>query len=804
MWRAVRTAASRSSVSTAQSTLPPQSPALSPFQRANLLLRERQWEAALRAYLETWVEAPDLRGLVRANLGQLLREAPHGSLPAEASADARCLLDSSIDVASMTQPVGERRHASSTAHASELHHLLREGLGIDQVYVVNLARRPDRYIRILREMNAWGVPVARIDGVDARHSTQARADHAAFRARPASERRPSSQHVSEERMTRYKTEVTVGAFGYNLSQARVIRDAQRAGHRRILVLDDDVFFASDARERLAQLAPALPTDLKVLLLGASEYSDRHSEAFRSLRLTGRDDLYRPVPSVTCGSFAVVYDRSAYDEVLQAIGEADGTYDNVVLGALYHRHPKQCIAVDPAICIPDVGDSDIRPNARAQQAHSRRMRWEFTRYEAFTAPMQISVLVSSLDSLRLVESMRHELPSEMFLNIFYRSADGLRSVIVGHHFAPRDQECLPLEAQDGADLREEAEGLGVPPSDVVMAWPAHLPVTEDAAVRAMARALEGLHRQGLREGVVDGIAYRIDAGRRPVRGRHSVIIPSFRTVEQVWPTVQSALLQDAADVEVIVVSDNPEHADFKAALTARAAAWANEMQRPALTQRLQVLAHQRNRNASAARNTGLWHSTGEFVSFLDDDDIFAPARLSAVEPVIAAAPSDVHACYCGYSGSWNGEPDPARFPEGDLGDRVLSLRYGEHYMCTNTVSFKRSGLVRLGGFNEAYGRHQDLELMARYFEHFKIAALQRFLVQNRPTPVSQTFVADLAKLCALKQQFLADFRTSILARGPEFTQQVVEAHLKDITKKYKKPPEELLVSVRAFLNGALRA
>ena len=742
--------------------------------------------------------------MVRANLGQLLREAPYASLSADARADARRLLDAAHGGDSMSIPAHPVTEGPTLANASGLHGLLRDGLGVEHVYVVNLARRPDRYARILREMNTWGVPITRIDGVDARHSAQAHADHAAFRARPVAERRPSSLHVSEERMTRYKTEVPVGAFGYNLSQACVIRDAQRAGYRRILVLDDDVFFASDAPQRMQRLATALPPDLKILLLGASEYSNRHSEEFLSSRLPGRQDLYRPVASLTCGSFAVVYDQSAFDEVLQSISEADGTYDNVVLGAMYHRHPAQCVAVDPAICIPDVGDSDIRPNARAQEAHSRRMRWEFARYGAFTAPFHLSVLVNSLDSLRLVESLRHELPSEMFINIFYRSDDGLRPVITGHRFAPRDADCLPWTSQDGAALREEATRHRVPVSDVVMSWPAHLPLTEDGVVRIAVQALERLHRQAHRDGVIDGTPYSLDAGCRPVRGRHSVIIPSFRAVEHVWPTVQSALLQDAADVEVIVVSDNPEHGDFAAALTRHAEAWAREERRPDRLQRLKVLSHRRNRNASAARNTGLWQSTGEYVSFLDDDDLFAPSRVSAVEPALAAAPADVCACYCGYSGSWNGEVDPARFPEGDLGEQVLSLRYSEHYMCTNTVSFKREALARLGGFNEAYNRHQDLELMARYFEHFKIAAVPRFLVQNRPTPVPQTFVADLAKLCGLKQQFLADFRQAIQARGPEFTQQVIEAHLKDITKRFKKPPDELLVSIRAFLSGAMRA
>lgn len=778
-------------------------PPVSALRNANQLFRERQWEAAVRAYLDQPQPDALVRELIRANLALLLRSAPHGSLSADSADRARAFLDGMPQAVPEDHRLKAPLSCAAGAHRSDLATILRDGLGVEQVYVVNLSHRADRHVRVLREMTKWGVPITRIDGVDARLSERALRDLEAFQSRPVGERRPSSVHVSEERMTRYKTEVPLGAFGYNLSQARVINDARRAGFRRILVLDDDVFFSSDAVERLTRLAPALPEKLKVLMLGASEYSNRHSETFKASRLPGCDDLYRPVPGLTCGSFAVVYDQSAYEEVLQAIDEADGTYDNVVLGSLYHRHPDQCLAVDPAIGIPDVGDSDIRPNARAQEAHSKRMRWEFRRYGEFTAPFGITVVVSSLDSLRTVETLRHELPSETFLNLCYRSSDGVRSVVTGHHFSPRDSTCLPWPMHDATELRQELERAGVPHADVVIAWPTHLPVTEDTAVTMAARALDAWHRSASRDVSFDGFVCCVDAGRRAVKGRHSIIIPSFRAVEHVWPTVQSALQQDAADVEVIVVSDNPEHTEFALDLSRLAREWSTGVDRPELARRLTVLAHQRNRNASAARNTGLWHSSGEYVSFLDDDDLFAPARLSAVEPVLAGAGAGVAACYCGYSGTWNGEPDPARFPEGDLGDRVLTLRYAEHYMCTNTVSFRRESLVRLGGFNEAYGRHQDLELMTRFFEHFRIAAVQRFLVQNRPVPVPQTFVADLAKLCHLKQQFLSDFRGAIVARGTDFTQQVIEAHLKDITKKYKKPPEELLVAARAFLSASLR-
>ena len=774
-------------------------------------------------YLEIWDRTPLLRPVVQMNLTYICGKAEPGSVRSSLLARAQQVIGAT---ASVRQPVAARATLPATkerpavprsavaATAADalgrteadrrlLHQVLFETLGIERIYVVNLARRPDRYVRVLRELQRYGLPVQRIDAVDAKSAPAARAAHAAFRARSVQDRKPSSRHVPDAVMLEYKTQLSPGVFGYALSQAQVLRDALQHGHRRILVLDDDVFFSSDAASRLRALAPHLPADLKVLLLGASEYADRTSDAFQRARFGAHEHLYRPLPGETCGSFAMVYDQSCYQELLEAVDEADGTFDNVALGAIYSRHPDQCMVVDPAVCIPDVGDSDIRPNARMQAQHSEKMGWEFARYPEYTAPFHVTVLVNSFDSLRHVGTMRSELPSKISLAIHYLSADGLRPVIVGHRFAPLDSAAKPLDVLDGKQLRATAAALHVMRSDVVLAWPDHMVVTEESVLASFALALEVAHQTGEPDGIAGGMPFSVDAGLPAQPRMHSVVIPCYRSVEHVWPSIQSALAQDAEDFEVIVVNDNPKHGAFSTELMARVQAWVAAGGRPDVAQRLRVIGHSINRNASAARNTGLQVARGSFISFLDDDDLFEPGRLSAIELALEAAGPETGGCYCGYSGNWNGTRDLARFPQGDLGDHVLSLRYGDHYMCTNTVSYLRETLQRLGGFNESYRRHQDLELMTRFFEQFEIVAVPRFLVQNRPSPVPETFTADVDGLCRLKHQFLSDMRREVLRRGKAFAESVVDAHTKDIVKRDKSMAPSTVAAIRTFLESALR-
>ena len=94
---------------------------------------------------------------------------------------------------------------------------------------------------------------------------------------------------------------------------------------------------------------------------------------------------------------------------------------------------------------------------------------------------------------------------------------------------------------------------------------------------------------------------------------STIIPCFNRAEVVGDAIESALTQDWQNHEIIVVDDGStdETAD--------------------ICQRFGtsiVFVKQENRGVSGARNRGLYLAKGEFVAFLDSDDMWLPGKLSA--------------------------------------------------------------------------------------------------------------------------------------------------------------------------------
>ena len=95
-------------------------------------------------------------------------------------------------------------------------------------------------------------------------------------------------------------------------------------------------------------------------------------------------------------------------------------------------------------------------------------------------------------------------------------------------------------------------------------------------------------------------------------RVSVIIPTYNCARFLGKTIDSALRQTYRDFEVILVDDGST--DDTQALMARYSDSVHYV-------------YQSNQGASAARNLAIGHSGGEFIAYLDADDLWSPEKLA---------------------------------------------------------------------------------------------------------------------------------------------------------------------------------
>jgi len=105
-----------------------------------------------------------------------------------------------------------------------------------------------------------------------------------------------------------------------------------------------------------------------------------------------------------------------------------------------------------------------------------------------------------------------------------------------------------------------------------------------------------------------------ADQEETPGRISVVIPTRGRPALVDRAVRSALIQDFADLEVIVVIDGPDP-QTESAL--------NLLDDP----RLHLLSLPATVGGAEARNTGIRYARGKWIALLDDDDEWLPGKLN---------------------------------------------------------------------------------------------------------------------------------------------------------------------------------
>ena len=181
---------------------------------------------------------------------------------------------------------------------------------------------------------------------------------------------------------------------------------------------------------------------------------------------------------------------------------------------------------------------------------------------------------------------------------------------------------------------------------------------------------------------------------------SVIIPVRNGVRFIEEAVDSAQQQLAEDDEIVIVDD--------ASIDGTAAALAR-----LLDQRISVLKGS-GRGVSAARNIGLAEATGEFIAFLDHDDLWPPRRHAVLlETLVADVSLD---CAVGRV-RLRMEPDAIVTPHISGMEGRLSPSTS---LCT--ALFRRRILDRVGRFDEGMRHCEDTDYFMRLVEHGYRAAL----------------------------------------------------------------------------------
>ena len=206
-------------------------------------------------------------------------------------------------------------------------------------------------------------------------------------------------------------------------------------------------------------------------------------------------------------------------------------------------------------------------------------------------------------------------------------------------------------------------------------------------------------------------------------RFSIIIPTYNRAHIISETIKSALNQRYTNFEVLVIDDGSN--DETEQLV-------NSFRHPALSY------HKKNKaERGAARNYGIAEATGDYITFLDSDDILYPEFLSnAMDMISLHHPPFFHLAY----EVRNDRKKVIHKMNYIQSDNIDFIKRGNYLSCIGV--FMRRDIAQNFKFNEdiRLSGSEDWELWIRLIAHFGIKTDNRIaacLIQHDGRSVNQS-------------------------------------------------------------------
>jgi glycosyltransferase involved in cell wall biosynthesis len=217
----------------------------------------------------------------------------------------------------------------------------------DRVYVINVDKRNDRRLRVLWHLDK--IPF--INSIKLYPAVN-----------PDKIKRPTPPNLNR------------AEWSYYLTWYKIVEEAHRLRLNRILILDDDVWFANKDNLIKKMSDDSFINKFDILYLGASQ----HVQSI-DWELAKKQGFY--VPKSTDGSFAISLSIKGIEKVFKEFKDANsyGIVDSYILRRVCSKLPTKCGVVYPNLAIADVTDSDIRRN-RDQYDIAAKFKWNLADYQ----------------------------------------------------------------------------------------------------------------------------------------------------------------------------------------------------------------------------------------------------------------------------------------------------------------------------------------------------------------------------------------------------------------------------------------
>ena len=225
---------------------------------------------------------------------------------------------------------------------------------------------------------------------------------------------------------------------------------------------------------------------------------------------------------------------------------------------------------------------------------------------------------------------------------------------------------------------------------------------------------------------------------------SIIIPTYNRAKLIINTLHSVEVQTYTNWECLVVDDGSTDNTFEVVQE-----FVNK------DGRFKYLPNKRKKGAQGARNTGLSESKGEFIQFLDSDDIIHPEKFSLqLEEFARNAKLDMVYCYEEHFNSIPGDQNVLRNVSLNKNDDIDNFLFDNSIFQTSSPLWKKGSLLRFNlNWDEKLICYQDweftLKALIRGLEYTHLKIVLNYIREHQGVRS-----ADINKLKYEKSRILA--------------------------------------------------
>lgn len=203
---------------------------------------------------------------------------------------------------------------------------------------------------------------------------------------------------------------------------------------------------------------------------------------------------------------------------------------------------------------------------------------------------------------------------------------------------------------------------------------------------------------------------------------SVIVPTYRRNQYISRALDSILEQDYASVEIIVVDDNGLG-------SADQIATENQLKKYIVNNSIRYVCNEKNMGGAIARNRGIQESTGEYITFLDDDDVYLQGKISMQVRAIEKNGWDL----CVMDGeTYNNEGIKLSKKIQPINNEmsqteILKAHIMKHITGTNVFMYKREVLIDIGMFDDIVAGQEFMLMQKSIVKNLKIGCIHEVRV-----------------------------------------------------------------------------